>query len=556
MVATAGRGREVDDGGAVGTLALILHAHLPYVRHPEHAFFLEEDWLFEAITETYVPLLMMMDGLVEDGVPYALTLSLTPPLCEMLTDELLMTRYEERIDALIGLAQELVETHRGTWYEAAAEDALATFERVRRCFVEDYRRDLLAGFRKHQELGGLSIITCNATHGLLPLMGTFEARRAQLAVAQDNYRKHFKRSAEGLWLGECAYQRGIDELIAEQQIRFVFLETHGVTYGEPRPRFGHYRPIVSNAGVFAFGRDPACSRQVWSAQEGYPGDPVYREFYRDAGWDAPRHLLTKLIGDGPRRNVGLKLSRVTGKVPLHDKEPYVPQWATERAREHARHFLSERARQLEEVRKQIEVEPLLVAPYDAELFGHWWYEGTQFIEALFRQAADFPEIALSTPGGWLERYPEAQIVEPAPSSWGDKGYWDVWLNADNAWIYRHLHRAEEHMIQLATTFAVPSALEDRALTQAGRELLLAQASDWAFIISMKTTVPYAIKRTRLHLANFDRLYQALVNGALDEGEVAALESRSPIFSELDWRVWRRGSASGPSLGGVSSQAIP
>lgn len=541
---------------STGALALVLHAHLPWVRHPEHPHFLEEDWLYEAITETYIPLLQMMDDLERSDVPFALTMSLTPPLCEMLSDTLLLGRYRERLDALVTLAGALAVRHRGTFHEAAAEAALHTLERVRHTFVDVYGMRLLEGFRRHQDRGHLSIVTCGATHGLLALTATYEARRAQVAAARQNYRKHFGRDPVGIWLGECAYQEGLDEILAAEGIRLVFLETHGVTYGEPRPKFGHYRPIISDAGVACFARDPASARQVWSADEGYPGDPLYREFYRDAGWDAPLELLRPILGDGPRKNVGVKLARITGKVPLHEKEAYVPAWAAERAKVHARHFLAARVAQAEQVRGEIGVEPLLVAPYDAELFGHWWYEGPQFLEALFRAATHEPALRFTTPERWLSENPVAQRVTPAPSSWGDRGYWDVWLNGDNAWIYRHLFRAEERMIELATRFGDDvSPLTARALSQAGRELLLAQSSDWAFIISMKTTVPYAVKRTRLHLANLDGLYHELLEGKVDEARLAELEQRSPIFAELDWRLWRE--APGPHrVGGVASQVIP
>ncbi len=163
--------------------------------------------------------------------------------------------------------------------------------------------------------------------------------------------------------------------------------------------------------MYAFGRDPACSRQVWSAEQGYPGDPLYREFYRDAGWDAPRELLTPFIGDGPRKNIGLKLARITGKVDLDKKDPYVPAWASDRARQHARHFLGERVKQVKELRDQIGIEPLLVAPYDAELFGHWWYEGPQFIEAMFRQAAS-TRAAPDDAGSELPPPARTQVVMP------------------------------------------------------------------------------------------------------------------------------------------------
>ena len=528
---------ESEPVGPMGSVALVLHAHLPYVRHPDHEHFLEEDWLYEAITETYVPLVGMMDDLARDGVPFALTMSLTPPLCEMLTDELLMRRYERRLVALIALAREIAVEKRGTPYEAGAEDALRRFEHVREIWAVRHGRDLVSAFRRHQESGRLVIVTCGATHGLLALAATHEGRRAQIEVARTNYRKHFGCYPDGIWLPECAYQTGIDTILHESGFRFFFTETHGVTYADPRPRFAHYRPILTEAGVMAFARDPACSKQVWSAETGYPGDPLYREFYRDAGWEAPEHALRELIGGGPRRNVGLKLHRITGRVPLDQKEPYVPAWARARAADHARHFLGARVAQAHALRAAMLAEPLVVAPYDAELFGHWWYEGPDFIEAIFRNAHAFPEIALTTPRAWEKRHPVAQIARPAPSSWGDRGYWDVWLNGDNGWIYRHLHRAEERMVELATELTAPSELDERALTQLGRELLLAQSSDWAFIMTTGTTVPYAVRRTKDHINRFTGLYEQIVGGRLDPKSVHEIRWRDPIFSEIDYREW-------------------
>ncbi|MFO0749446.1 MAG: 1,4-alpha-glucan branching protein domain-containing protein [Myxococcota bacterium] len=539
-----------------GTLCLVLHAHLPWVRHPEHPHFLEEDWLYEAITETYIPLLAMMDDLERDGVPFALTMSLTPPLCEMLADPLLRSRYTDRLNGLVELARNVAADKRDTPFADGAAHALGLLERALAIWRDRYGTEILRGFKHHQDAGHLVILTCGATHGLLPLTATQEARRAQIMAAKANYRKHFGRDPDGIWLGECAYQDGIDELLRDAGIRFFFTETHGITWAKPRPRFGHYRPVLSEAGVAVFARDPACSRQVWSAETGYPGDPLYREFYRDAGWDAPLEWLQTLLGGGPRKSVGLKLHRVTGKVPLHEKEPYVPAWAEDRARVHARHFLAQRVEQIREIRQQSGIEPVLVAPYDAELFGHWWFEGPVFIEAMFRQAHDFKELRFDTPRGWLAREPDCQIVKPCPSSWGDKGFWDVWLNGENAWMYKHLYRAEERMIRLAKRDAAPGSLEARALAQAGRELLLAQSSDWAFIVTMRTTVPYAVKRTRMHLAAFDRLFHELTEGHLDEGYLKDLEDRSPIFGELDWKLWRsEADPASETLPGVSSQPI-
>jgi 1,4-alpha-glucan branching enzyme len=525
---------------SLGSVAIVLHAHLPWVHHPEYPNFLEEDWLYEAMLETYLPILGMLDGLERDGIETHLTMSLTPPLCEMLACPGLRARFEQRLDALIELAAGQVLELAATPFADAAKAAHTHLRMCHTLWHERAGGDLIGAFRQHQRRGALVIITCGATHGLLPFITTVEGRRAQIAVARDNYLKHFGQPPRGIWLGECAWQRGVDRLLKEAGIDITFVETHGVTWAEPRPRFGHYRPILSPNGVFAFGRDPECSRQVWSSEQGYPGDSLYREFYRDLGWELDETSLRPLIGDGPRRNIGLKLHRVTGKVALGAKEPYIPDMAAEKAREHARHFVQQRILQLQSIGAAMDTEPLLVAPYDAELFGHWWFEGPLFLDAVFREAHRQRDvIRLTTPVDWLERHPVAQLAEPCPSSWGDGGYWDVWANGQNSWIYSYLQRAEERFVDLATQMNAPTVVEERALKQAARELLLAQSSDWAFIITMATTVPYAVKRTRTHIHRLERLCQAIETGTVDAALVAEFEGLSPVFAEIDWRHWQR-----------------
>lgn len=538
-----------------GSLAVVLHAHLPWVHHPEYPTFLEEDWLFEAILETYLPIVAMLDGLERDGIPTHLTMSLTPPLCEMLACDGLRARFEARLESLLEIADAEAERLAGGDFGAAAAHAAAHLRSSRALWKERCGGRILDAYRHHQQRGALVILTCGATHGLLPLLSTQEGRRAQIAVARDNYLKHFGQPPRGIWLGECAWQTGIDAHLKAAGIDITFVETHGVTYATPRPRFGHYRPILSPGGVHAFGRDPECSRQVWSAEAGYPGDHVYREFYRDLGWELPMETLAPLIGDGPRRNIGLKLHRITGKVSLDKKAAWDPEVAARRAQEHGAHFVAQRIAQLQGMAGTMEAEPLLVAPYDAELFGHWWYEGPLFLDAVFREAhRRRDEIRLTTPVEWLEHHPVSQLCEPCPSSWGDGGYWDVWLNGQNHWIYTHLQRAEERFVELTTHMNAPTPLEERALCQAGRELLLAQSSDWAFIITMGTTVPYAVKRTRVHLQRFDDLCRGIETGLIDVDTLAEFERLSPIFSEISWRHWQRHGRRTP-VAGVSVAAF-
>ena len=270
-----------------GYLALVLHAHLPYVRHAEHEHFLEENWLFEAITKTYIPLFLVIERLLQDGVDFRLTFSLTPSLASMLLDPLLQSRYLRKLEKTIELAEKEIERTRpmpefhplALMYHRLLLD-------VRDAFVNRYGQNLVRGFRRFQESGKVEVIASAATHGYLPLLSVNEsAVRAQIGVGMRHYRQIFGREARGFWLPECGYYRGLDQLLVERGVRHTILETHGVTRADQRPRYGVFAPILCPSGLAVFGRDPDSSRQVWSSAGGYPGDFDYREFYRDIGHD-------------------------------------------------------------------------------------------------------------------------------------------------------------------------------------------------------------------------------------------------------------------------------
>ena len=519
----------------------VLHAHLPFVRHEEHEHFLEEDWLYEAVIETYLPLLRMMDNLTRDRVRFRLTLTLSPPLVAMLQDALLMARCERRIEALLRLASR--EARRTAAQEknlfsptAFAEQDLAA---LRELFINTYRRDLVGAFAQHRASGSIEIITCGATHGFLPLMRhTPEAVRAQIQVAAADYRRVFSRDAEGIWLPECGYFEGVEEYLREAGLRFSFLEAHGITDSVPSPKYGVLAPILSVGGIAFFGRDMESSRQVWSAEVGYPGDPDYREFYKDAGWEVPiKELGAFMKPHEPRRPVGLKRHRVTGKVGQHLKEPYDRNRAMKRVVDHAAHFTRERRLQAQRARGTMDRPPLMVSPYDAELFGHWWYEGPQFLEQVFRNLDARNDLVATTPQAYLQQFDDCEVVSPEMSTWGAQGYAAVWLNETNDWIYPHYDAAVRRMIRLAQRNGGALGLRRRALNQAAREVLLAQSSDWAFIMKTGTMVEYAKRRVIEHLRRFGDLATAIEEDRLEEAPVRRYEKAWPIFPNIDFRVY-------------------
>lgn len=520
-----------------GYLALVLHAHLPFVRHPEHESFLEEDWFFEAISETYIPLLVMMQRLVSDGVAFKLTMSITPTLAAMLRDDLLRERYVRHVDLLIELSKrELERNRKHQQLRKLAQFYFDHFRESRRLFVDVWQGDLLTQFDSLRHEGVLEIVACAATHGLLPIVQkqSHEAARAQVLIGRDVHRENFNVDPSGFWLPECAYAPGIDGLLQEANIRWTILDAHGVMLGEPRPRRAVYAPYFTPAGPAVFARDRESSRQVWSAQEGYPGDPAYRDFYRDIGFDLPLEDVD-LITHGVRKFVGIKYHRITGRS---DKKDFYDRAAAEKmADAHARHYLEQRLRQLNEIRKA-DFEPVIVAPFDAELFGHWWFEGPRFLDSFIRRVHDQSDLKLTTPSEYLETHPTQQTLQPAPSTWGDKGHLEVWLDRSNSWIYPPLHVAVRRMSEVARTHENdPTQPTDRVLKQLARELLLAQASDWAFLMKTGTAREYAAKRTIEHLTRFDRLCRQFVANEVDEDFLRDCEWRDNLFPNVNWHYY-------------------
>ncbi|MCP9774199.1 1,4-alpha-glucan branching protein domain-containing protein [Cyanobium sp. WAJ14-Wanaka] len=514
-----------------GQLAIVLHAHLPYVRSSEPGS-LEEDWYFQALQECYLPLLAVLEAAAADPNQRArLTLGLSPTLLSLLSDGGLNGRFQDWLELRLGLLKQAPAE-----LEAAASHLAQQLEATIEQW-NSYQGRLIPRFRRLQQLGVLDLITCAATHGYLPLLRQVpEAVRAQLRTATREHERLLGERPLGIWLPECAYFEGLDQELLHCGLRYSILDGHGLLHALPRPRYGVYAPICSPGGVAFFGRDSRSTLPVWSAREGYPGDGVYREFHRDLGWDLPEAQLEEL-GIACRRPLGLKLHRVSGQdCPLEHKQPYEPAAAAAKAEVHAADYLAGRRRELTELGSSMERSPLLVAPFDAELFGHWWFEGPQFLAALFRQGAG-EGIELVTLREALGSGGGLQVCRPSPSSWGQGGYHNYWLNETNAWVVAEWQRASTAMVRRVNT-GVGSAQQLQLLNQAGRELLLAQSSDWSFILRAGTTTELARERINRHLDRFWRLLDAIeTDTELGEEWLEAVCDEDGLFPTLNAADW-------------------
>lgn len=522
-----------------GFLSILLHAHLPFVRHPEYDSFFEEIWLFEAITECYVPLIRMLRRLQADNIQARLTLSLSPPLISMLADPLLQSRYLAHIKKQIELAKkEVVRTRQQPELNLLARLYLRWFRDTQELFENQYQRNLLKAFKHFKQIGLLDLITCAATHGFMPLLNIHQSSvYNQIYNGVETFIAHFGFAPDGFWLPECGYYPGLEAILKQNGINYFFVDTHGIKNAEYQPANDVYAPLDCGNGVLAFARDPESSRQVWSSKEGYPGDYDYREYYKDIGFDLDLDYISPYILDGHIRiNTGIKYHRVTGGKQT--KALYNPKQAQLKARIHARDFIQKRKSQIESLGASMDRPAMIVAPYDAELFGHWWYEGPYWLEWVMRYAAE-PESGVRTVScsDYMKAVTNHQQSTPSASTWGDQGYSHFWINPNNSWIYPYLHKAAADMEKLAMDFQYVTVkpLQERALNQAARCLLLAQASDWPFIMQTGTTVEYASKRIIDHLARFNYLRESIRKNDINERYLAALEILDDIFPNVDFR---------------------
>lgn len=514
-------------------LIIVLHAHMPFIRHPETAVMSEENWLFDALVECYLPVLETFERLAEEGVPYKVTMSLTPPLLEMWVDPFLQERFARYLADHVRLAEREMERLAGTPAACGlARRYRDRFLRSGELFEGRWHGDLAAAWRRLADAGHLEILASAATHAYLPLWESFpEAVELQIRAGVRCYEQTFGRPPVGFWLPECGYFPGLDRLLWNAGLSYTFLDTHGVLHATPQPRRGVQVPVHCPSGLAVFGRDPFCHQRVWDKRIGYPGDPAYLDYDRDIGYELPLAELEPFTRCGHRIPTGLRYRRLGSADPA---DFYDPVLARERCQSHADHFVAVCQARLGELRQRAGRGPVLAALFDVEHFGHWWHEGPLWLELALRALAGARKtVDLTTGTEYLATYPTHQVVEPHLSSWGHLGYSETWLMGRNHWVLCSLFRALEELRQLDLAAACAGGNTRAALDQALRELMLAQTSDWPFILNTQTAAPYANRRLASHLGNLAGLLAELRSGAVVLERLAAIEDQNNLFSVLD-----------------------
>lgn len=526
--------------GDKASVNLILHAHSPYVRHLEYPKFLEENWLFESLCESYIPLLRMLESLDAESSPFKLSICFSPTLCTMLVDGPLQERFVEYMNSRIELGEkEVVRTQN----EASEHLYMAKFylDAYRRNleYYESIGRNILDGFIRLQDRGLVELIATAATHCYLPLYKNYPtAVRAQIEMGIKSHIRFFHSAPKGFWLPECGYYPGIESELENYGIRWCQIPAHSIITARNRISGAGYQPVqLYDSSVVGFPRDWGLTNLVWSDSTGYPCDPDYREFYRDIGYDLDMDYIRPYVHEPDVRVfTGYKYMAITGRDD--DKKAYDPQVAIRKISLHAENFLYHIRRKALSLSAEMQEPPVINLCFDVELFGHRWFEGIAFLKKVLMNGAKDDSLLFTTPSQILTRSESFEKAELNECSWGKGGYSDSWLDGENNWVYRHTHKAIERMEELALRFPNQKSLKNRFLNQAAREVLLAMASDWPYILHDKTSVTYADRRLRNHLGSFNVVYSNMCKNSVHTEWLVKAERRNAIFPEMDYNLFR------------------
>ncbi len=569
---------------ANGYFSFVLHSHLPYViSHGQWPHGM--DWLNEAAAETYLPLVetfRKIAGQVRGRI--GVTIGVTPILAEQLADDRFKNSFVEYLDIKITVADENREEFEkvGDSHKASLATMWRNFYlHQKRLFTDELGGDIIGALRKLQDDGVIEIITCAATHGYLPLLSRDECVSAQIQLGASTYRKHFGTDPAGIWLPECAYRpsyewvspladegygpvkpvqrKGVEQLVSEAGIKYFLVDSHLLKGGKaigvyidrfealqklwqqfekaytPRAENEQYSPylphLVGDAShqdpVAFFTRDPKSGLQVWSGEHGYPGDGMFLDFHK-------KHFPG-----------GHRYWRVTSaEADLADKKEYESERVDEILESQSTHFVELLAEILDGHKSGSNGDGMITAPYDTELFGHWWFEGPQWLEKVLSKLGD-SGVTPTTCADFLERTAPKDVVGLPEGSWGEGGFHYIWLNDWNRWTWRHIYKSEDRMCEVALGLTEKSSAQShRVACQLGRELLLMESSDWQFLISTWSARDYAEARVALHSENFERLYEMLgrldrdgSTGDADWKFLEQCEQSDKVFDDLEPSLW-------------------
>ena len=517
-------------------LSLVLNAHLPYVReftkNSLAANSAEESWFFDALSETYLPLLALFDRLEGENIPFRLGIAVSPALGQMLGDNLLLSKYTANLDHQIEFGEKEIERLRDSPdMLVLAKQYLDQAVDRRVSFTGRYDGNILQALDHYREKGNIEILASPATHAFLPFFCAIpEPVQAQIEAAQQFYRYSFGLPPKGFWLPELGWSKNLDPVLRSYGFKYTIADSHGFIFGNPPPSRGSFFPVRTPENLAVFARDFYACAEIGEMRN----EKTYRNNNQDIAYELPPAAIGRFIArNGARCCTGYKYCRGDGKT-------YNAGEARLCAEKHAEIFFENCVNRLAAASKYMDEIPISLAAFNADSFGRHWHEGIIFLETLFRLASKKEELQFMTPAEYLGRYEvlSFDVSVPEFSSWGINGYAETWLDSSNDWMYRDLIHSIECMVEMANRYVDVSGYKERTLNQAARELLLAQCSDWPSMLQRHEGSEYARNQVKEALRNFKVIYEALNSSNISAEWLTRLERRHNIFPYINYRIFR------------------
>lgn len=535
-------------------LVLLLNANQEYIRHLQEEdvkkYAPEINRLFEAVTDTYMPLLWMFEKLEEDMIPFRIQMVLPPVLCTLLEDTVVQAQYVEWLTrAELFCTKEVKRVSKNKKVQDLAQKRLEHIQKCRADFTERYSMRLVPQFAEHQKNGCLEIMATTGTSLFMPFYKEMkEILSAQVETGLLAYKHFFGEIPDGFWLPDLGYAEGVESIVRAYGINYTVLDPRSTMLAKELPEDGIFYPCRFYNSLAAFTAKKIADKVLFDEDEGYAVDPVYRNENRDAAFDLPAKDIVPFIDNGTSRYAsGCKYFNKSDDsqddysvIPENESEIYNPEEALAQVQKDAEDFITRMNEELDAASK-VAVNTDFVSEtvvINLDDLRHNWSEGISWIDSLFRMA-DKADFEFTSCRYLLKNQYNLQKITPYYASNLGAGYGENLLSNKNSWMMRYVMKASERMVDLANRFPTDTGLKARLLDLAAKELMIAQDSGWAKMLDEDISPEYVKKVFTESIHAFTMVFDSLGSNTVSTEWLTNLEAEHPLFPWMNYRIFSK-----------------
>lgn len=535
-------------------LVLLLNANQEYIRHLQEEdvkkYAPEINRLFEAVTDTYMPLLWMFEKLEEDMIPFRIQMVLPPVLCTLLEDTVVQAQYVEWLTrAELFCTKEVKRVSKNKKVQDLAQKRLEHIQKCRADFTERYGMRLVPQFAEHQKNGSLEIMATTGTSLFMPFYKEMkEILSAQVETGLLAYKHFFGEIPDGFWLPDLGYAEGVESIVRAYGINYTVLDPRSTMLAKELPEDGIFYPCRFYNSLAAFTAKKIADKVLFDEDDGYAVNPVYRNENRDAAFDLPAKDIVPFIDNGTSRYAsGCKYFNKSDDsqddysvIPENESEIYNPEEALAQVQKDAEDFITRMNEELDAASK-VAVNTDFVSEtvvINLDDLRHNWSEGILWIDSLFRMA-DKADFEFTSCRYLLKNQYNLQKITPYYASNLGAGYGENLLSNKNSWMMRYVMKASERMVDLADRFPTDTGLKARLLDLAAKELMIAQDSGWAKMLDEDISPEYVKKVFTESIHAFTMVFDSLGSNTVSTEWLTNLEAEHPLFPWMNYRIFSK-----------------